>query len=274
MVEFTVNAFTVDPPPCPVTYSCAVSANSPRQDICNLPSYGSFDAITGFYQFMSIDMDSFPAGTYELIITGTVGTQSDSFTLPIEFVDPCSTAEITLLASPLIDDSYTLRDNAQVQSWNYSDLFTIATQVDCGPISVDFYNEGDKSTLDSDLFGDVRDAAGSNTFTVLYTEDVQKAAVYPISYRTYHTQYPDNYKEVTTAFTVTVIDPCDEPIRVTPSALVDQEYTITQNLFEYQIPVYTADPLWCVITYTYTITDTAGDEALTFVQDSRTFSFE
>ena len=107
-------------------------------------------------------------------------------------------------------------------------MFTIATDVDCGTISVDLFNEGDKQTPDIELFSDARGfAICSNAFITLETEDVTKAGIYPISYRTYHTEYPENYKEMGTAFTVTVIDPCDHPVSVTPSTLTDQEYTIT-----------------------------------------------
>ena len=67
---------------------------------------------TGTYEFISTDMANYPAGTYELTITGTVGTQSDSFVLTIELVDPCPTAVITLLDSPIADDTYVLRDAA------------------------------------------------------------------------------------------------------------------------------------------------------------------
>ena len=62
-----------------------------------------------------------------------------------------------------------------------------------------------------------------------------------------------------TPFIITIIDPCDEPVSVTASTLTDQEYTITANAATYTVPVYTADPSWCAITYTYTITNSAGD---------------
>ena len=213
-------------------------------------------------------MANYPAGTYEFVVTGNVGTLSDSITFTVNFVDPCLTAEITLLPSPLVDATYILRAEQQPYLWQYSDIFTIATKVDCGPISVDFFNEADESMLETELFSDERDAESSNTLTILKTQDVTKSGVYPISYRTYHTKYPDNFKEIRTAFTLTVIDPCDDPVSVSPSTLTDQEYTITQNAFDYQVPVYTADPLWCDISYTYTITDVAGDGALIFDPDT------
>ena len=103
-----------------------------------------------------------------------------------------------------------------------------------------------------------------NVFTVKYTENVLKAGQYPISYKAYYTQYPANFKEKRTAFTVTIIDPCDEPDSVTASILDDQEYTITQTASDYQVPAYAADPVWCAIIYDYTIVSPSGDAALSF----------
>lgn len=42
------------------------------------------------------------------------------------------------------------------------------------------------------------------------------------------------------------------------------------------MPVYTSDPAWCDITYSYTVTVPSGDAAVTFDADRtvRTFSFE
>ena len=154
-------------------------------------------------------MANYPAGVYGLLITGTVGTKFDSFVLSITLVDPCSTAQITLLDSPIVDDTYSLRDVDQSQPWDYANVLTIDTQVDCGLISVDFFNEdGSDSALDTSLFSDVRDA---NIFTVIYTEDVLKKGTYPISYKAYYSSYPGNFEEKRTAFTVTIIDPCDAP---------------------------------------------------------------
>ena len=120
---------------------------------------------TGTYEFISTDMANYPAGTYELTITGTVGTQSDSFVLTIELVDPCPTALITLLDSPIADDTYVLRDAVKPQSWNYADIFTIATDVDCGSITVEFFNEdAGETALNPSLFNDARTP---NIFSIL-----------------------------------------------------------------------------------------------------------
>ena len=41
----------------------------------------------------------------------------------------------------------------------------------------------------------------------------------------------------------------------------------------YQFPVYTADPAWCDIIYTYTINDSAGEAAFTFDDVNQKFTF-
>ena len=107
----------------------------------------------------------------------------------------------------------------------------------------------------------------------LYTELVEKKGAYPIKYRVYHTLYSANVVTLTDPFIITIIDPCDNPVSVTPSTLSAQEYTITQSAFTYEVPVYVSNPAWCAITYTYSITDTAGSAALTFDPTTRTFTF-
>lgn len=53
--------------------------------------------------------------------------------------------------------------------------------------------------------------------------------MYEVQYRVILSRYPDNWIESTEPFTVTVEDPCDNPVSVTPSKLESQEYTITQD---------------------------------------------
>ena len=42
----------------------------------------------------------------------------------------------------------------------------------------------------------------------------------------------------------------------------------------YTVPVYTSDPVWCDITYSYTITDPSGDPVLSFDALTQTFTFD
>ena len=74
---------------------------------------GTFDPVTGNYQFSSIDKQNFPEGLYELEITGTIGSLSDSFTLEIELVDPCPTASLTMKDSPILDLEYVIGEPMQ-----------------------------------------------------------------------------------------------------------------------------------------------------------------
>ena len=102
-----------------------------------------------------------------------------------------------------------------------------------------------------------------------------KVGVYKITYKVWYTNYSTNIIAQTVPFTVTVIDPCDNPVSVTASTLSDQFYTITQNAFEYQFPVYAVSPTWCTITYAYAITNSVGAAAINkFSSTTRTFTFK
>ena len=62
---------------------------------------------------------------------------------------------------------------------------------------------------------------------------------------------------------------------MTASSLVNQAYTITDQNKTYQVPVFISDPAWCAITYSYTISESSGDGAVTFNDDPtvREFTF-
>ena len=84
-----------------------------------------------------------------------------------------------------------------------------------------------KTSLDSVIFLDDRTNPNAYNLAIMYTELVSKKGSYPIKYRVYHTLYPTNVVTLTDPFTITIIDPCDNPVSVTPSTLTAQEYTIT-----------------------------------------------
>ena len=99
LLEFTLTPFEVFPPSCPVTYSCDSGITGPVNFLCDWSqntNNGVFDPVTGNYQMMQTDMAHYPAGTYTLEITGTVGIKSVKVSVNFELVDPCSTAAITL----------------------------------------------------------------------------------------------------------------------------------------------------------------------------------
>ena len=72
---------------------------------------------------------------------------------------------------------------------------------------------------------------------------------------------------------MTIIDPCDEPVSLVPSTPTDQVYTITQNLYSYQVPAFDSDPIWCDITYSYSVSDPSINAVISFDAATQTFSF-
>ena len=76
--------------------------------------------------------------------------------------------------------------------------------------------------------------SGFNIFTILETEKISKVVNYEISYMVFLQDYPENIEELRSAFTVTIVDPCDAPLGLSPLFNpVDQEYTITEGAIEY-----------------------------------------
>ena len=76
--------------------------------------------------------------------------------------------------------------------------------------------------MDVALFKNTIDyVPGLGEFKILSTQDVTKEGIYPISYRAYYSKYPSNFVDNSSAFTITVIDPCDDPVSFTASALTD-----------------------------------------------------
>ena len=172
--------------------------SGPRLDLCSIVdglTLGTFDPATGNYAFESTDTANYPPGVYNFEFTGTVGVKSDTISsVDISLIDPCPTTVITLEPSPFVDVTYVLRDSTFTQSWAISNTFTDETEVDCGLISLEFFN-ADNTDLDDSIFEDKRDLVTLNTFSILYGEDVTKAGTYPISYRTYYSNYPANSVE-------------------------------------------------------------------------------
>ena len=73
---------------------------------------------------------------------------------------------------------------------------------------------------------------------------------------------PDTKEE----FIVTIVlkDPCDPPVKLTPIALEDQSYTVTDVKKPYIHEAVVADPAYCPIRYEYTIEQLEnGNEPIT-----------
>lgn len=59
----------------------------------------------------------------------------------------------------------------------------------------------------------------------------------------------------TSTFTVTLTDICDPPTRVTRAAMSNQEFTISDKTEpQYTHDVFTIEPSFCPLVYTYTAT--------------------
>ena len=125
--------------------------------------------------------------------------------------------------------------NAKIdQVWDIDNLITKATLVDCGPLTVEFFNDDvGKTALDSDIFDDDRSTPGAFSLVNKYTEDVLKTGTYFIKYSVYHTHYDQNVVTMADPIEVLVADPCDAPLSLTESSPDDQEYIITTNFVTY-----------------------------------------
>ena len=60
---------------------------------------------------------------------------------------------------------------------------------------------------------------------------------------------------------------------ISASSLVDQVYTLTDSAVSYQIPEFTADPAWCDISYSFSVTHSNGVDAISFNGDPTVRSF-
>ena len=200
----------------------------PRLDLCDIidgSTQGSFNTATGDYFFQSTDVFAFEPGTYEFKITGTVGIKSDTATFSLILVDRCLETTFFLKSNPFSNETYYLRDQQIEKIWKVQDLATIVMPYNCGTVTTEFFYE-DTSPFDTSIFNDWR--ISPNSFQVLYTESLDDVGIYEITYRVQFASYPSLSLVQEFPFTVTIVDPCDDPTSVTPSTLVDQEYTIMQ----------------------------------------------
>ena len=94
-------------------------------------------------------------------IKGTSGAKEQVYTIDLVLVDPCHTVDLGLQTSPFSDESYVFVEPAMAQEWQATQLIQPATLVDCGAISVEFYN-ADLSAIDTVIFEDDRSAAPTN----------------------------------------------------------------------------------------------------------------
>ena len=85
------------------------------------------------------------------------GAKIDSFSVDLVLIDPCLTVNLGKQPSPFNDATYVLRDPPVQQVWQVFQLINPQTQVDCGPVSVEFFNvDASNSAIDPVLFADDR----------------------------------------------------------------------------------------------------------------------
>ena len=83
--------------------------------------------------------------------------------------NPCPNVSFFLKPNPFEDITYMLRDPQVNMPWVLDDLVNVFTLVDCGALSVTFFNADTTNTpFDVTLFTDFRDTT-SNEFQVLLT---------------------------------------------------------------------------------------------------------
>lgn len=64
-----------------------------------------------------------------------------------------------------MDDTYVLKDPVQTQSWEKADLYSLSTDIDCGPITVLFFNNDEaKTPLNQDIFN--KELLDENTLSI------------------------------------------------------------------------------------------------------------
>ena len=69
---------------------------------------------------------------------------------------------------------------------------------------------------------------------------------------------------------ITLVDPCDSPVSLSPIVLTDQRYTITDVMKSYTHDDVVADPVYCPVRYEYSIEKLAnGNEPVTQTVDKQ-----
>ena len=147
-------------------------------------------------------------------ITALSGAKSESFTIDIVLENSCPTAQLSLTDSPFIDLTYVLQTPEVSQSWGDNQgLYTIDTEIDCGPANVHFFYL-DATDLNEEMF-----FVGDDFLCVEWSDDIALKGEYEILYKVSLELYPDNFVNSVESFKVTVEDPCDNPISIEPVEL-------------------------------------------------------
>ena len=97
-----------------------------------------------------------------------------------------------------------------MQPWDFANLVSSNAWVDCGAFNVDFYlNDGAKTPLDPLLFTSTASVPGPGfDFNIVMTEDYNHIGVYDIAYTVSYADYPTNFVDQTTPFTIEHVASC------------------------------------------------------------------
>ena len=87
------------------------------------------------------------------------------------------------------------------------------------------------------------------------------------------TDYPNTVIPNEAIGTVEFVLECKNPISITASFMVPQEYTISDTAKTYQIMPFTTDPPGCPVTYTYAVGPPAAQDVVSFDEATLTFTF-
>lgn len=285
-VVFDVN-YWAEPTKCrpQIVYSCEVVLG-PTTTLCDIPAgemdntLATFDTVTGRYELSTTNIIGVQPGIYTLQVTGTLGNKVHKNTFTFEMKNPCLTTRPKLLDNPFLPThTINLRDSPSPQYWGIEKLAFNPTQVECGPMQVEFAF-GNRTPLDTTLFDDQRDVVldsdAPHSFTMKYTEKVSHAKTYGVFYFVSYVSYPSNYIR-SSRMEYILKDPCRTPTELTPgengSTLVDQVITITEEKKTYDFLPFYIQPDWCDISYTWSVDDDAVKSAARFDRNLKQFSF-
>ena len=158
---------------------------------------------------------------------------------------------VTIQTATQNDQTYTLRDlNPDGLTWSVNPF-----QVQTLPITHTLC--GDllySATFEADPVSDTSTPLSLSSTSLefaLYSEDPTLAGERTITLSATFADYAVDPS--TESFTVTIIDPCDNPVSVgldVGESFEDQEYIITDAEKTYLLPSFVADPVWCDVTVT------------------------
>ena len=172
-------------------------------------------------------MATYPPGSYIFTLTGKIGDQTTYATFNLMFQNPCVFTTVTIIKpSTFGDGEYILRDPSFGYAWDLTTIATIDTQVDCGSFDVAFRQDGQNILVGSTIFADNR---SPDSFTILYSEDINNVQVYEIIYIVYLALYPTTYSisDASQLFQIELRDPCKAPlVSITATPSPDVYYTL------------------------------------------------